>query len=179
MDADRFCTELWLAAPEAARLVDAGLSPAQAEKFRLSYRCIEKKGAISEFEDPLLDLITRYDISSIEIGMIRFASLAARSNQMWTVGKVESDPIILDSVSGELVVKDLHDKGHILWHCAFGSDRFLDALIPVARFLATCTWDLALLENQQEACKVADDCAILAGGSAYLNFYQMLVSCFK
>ena len=72
LDAQKFADELRQLTPPAEKLAEKGVSPEGIERAQKSYLCVEKKG-LERQDDPILDLITRYDLSSVEIGSVTFA----------------------------------------------------------------------------------------------------------
>lgn len=178
MDAQKFANELRQLAPPAEKLAEKGVSPEGIEGIRKSYFCVEKEG-LERQDDPILDLIARYDLSSVEIGSIRFADEPVQLDGSIYIGEVEVDPILMDVTSREICVVDRDAHNHIMWWCARNGDSLLDALIIAERHLSKCGYDDALWDDQVAACEVASDCAKAAGGTKYLDFYKMLVACFS
>ena len=178
MDAQKFVNELRQLAPPSEKLAEKGVSPEGIERALKSYLCVEKEGLELQ-GDPILDLITRYDLSSVEIGMVRFADEPIQLDGSMYIGEVEVDPILMDISSREIYVVDRDAHNHIMWRCARNGDSFLDALIIAERYLSRCWYDDTLSNDQVAACEVAGDCARAAGGTKYLGFYKMLVACFS
>jgi len=178
MDAQIFADELRQLAPPAEKLAEKGISSEGIEREQKSYLCVEKKG-LERQDDPILDLITRYDLSSVEIGMVRFVDEAVQQDGSIYIGEFEVDPILMDITSKEIYVVDRDAHNHIMSWCARNGDSFLDALIIAERRLSRCGIDYALSNDQVAACEIASDCAKVAGGTKYLNFYKTLVACFS
>ena len=110
MDADSFIDALWKCAPEVGDLMAMGLSREEAERFQMRNRA-EIKGARSEGRDNvILDLIARYDVVNLEIGMVRFSSAADGSDGWWKIGEAEADPLVVNKSTHEVEVRDLADK---------------------------------------------------------------------
>jgi len=177
MDAQKFAKELIQLAPPAEKLAEKGISPESIERAQKSYLCIEKKG-LDRQDDPVLDLITRYDLSSVEIGMVRFTDTPIVQDGSMCIGEFEVDPILMDITSGEIYVVDLAARNHIMWWCAKNGESFLDALIIAERHLSRCGYDYTFAGDQAAAFEVASNCAEAAGGRKYLDFYKVLVACF-
>lgn len=138
---------------------------------------IEAKANISLFEagigtgNALLDFVRGYDTSQVEIGMITFPPWALKTTRGWHVGNDEADPIMLDSATGEVWLKE-HGEDHMLCPCAKDSDRFMDALLTVERVISESD---ARRESSEEfnRRKAAQTCAAAAGGDRYHTFYYM------
>ncbi len=134
-----------------------------------------KNGTDKVAANPLLDLLTRYDGTHVEIGMIRFSKPSAHSDNKWVIGKDEADLLILDLNTQRIFVEEVGTDGYVLSQCAENADRFLTAILPAACFLARCTCEDGLYEDQDAARSQAQDCAEKAGGPEYFNFYATLV----
>jgi hypothetical protein len=177
MTADDFVHRLRAAAPTAEQLQNVGFSAHEAAEFRLSYVCSPRDVPADERRsDPLLDLLIRYDLGKVEIGMITFASDLGNDPEVWRVGMVEVDPLIQDRRSGEIRVSEGSPRGRTLWRCARDGERFLDALAPAAAFLGRCARDPAVSDDVSLRRAKAEECATAAGGSGYLGFYRMLLA---
>jgi hypothetical protein len=175
MTAEDFVRRLRTAAPGAEQLRNVGFSAQEAAEFQRSFVCVLRSTAPTERQtDPLLDLLSRYELSTIEIGMITFASPAAEP-ALVRVGAVEADPLILDRRTGEVLVTEGSPSGGVLWRCARDGARFLDALAPAAEFLARCAFDLTLSDDASARRSRAEECSVAAGGAEYLDFYRMLL----
>ena len=122
----------------------------------------------------LVDFVRGYDTSEVEIGMITFPPWALKTTRGWHVGNDEADPIILDSATGEVWLKE-HMEDYILDLCAKDSGHFMDALLTAAR---VPEWDEIepIDDNAKEIIRreSAEACAIAAGGDRYLRFYLNL-----
>lgn len=122
----------------------------------------------------LLDFVRGYDTSEVEIGMITFPPMPVKTTRGWHVGNDEADPIILDSATGEVWLKE-YGEDHILDLCAKDSGHFMDALLTAAR---VPEWDEIepIDDNAKEIIRreSAEACAVAAGGDRYLRFYLNL-----
>jgi len=162
--------------PTLNDLVSEGLSHDEAEDFRRSYHFV-KNGSDKVDPNPLLDLLTRYDGTHVEIGMVRFGEPSAYPDNKWVIGKVEADPLILNQNTQNIYVEEIGTDGYVLFRCAESADEFLNAILLAARFLSRCVHDDDLYEDQAKICLQAQECAEKAGGEAYFSFYTMLVGC--
>ena len=177
MTADDFVAQLQAAAPRAKDLQRVGLSRQEAEEFQRSYVPIPRTGVVARRTDPLLDLLLRYDLGKVEIGMITFLSDGVTDPKVRQVGKVEADPLLQDLHDGEVRVSEGDVRGRVLWRCAQDGGKFLDALAPAAAFLGVCAYDSDVSTNNALRQAKADECALSAGGSDYSAFYRMLLGC--
>ena len=177
MKADEFAENLKHCAPDVKRLEEVGLSTSEAQQFLLAFRCdeITSPTATNLTGDPLIDLVNLYDVSTIEIGPITFVQPILERDQSWLVGKDEDATLVIDKASGEIRVDELDTAGSVAMRCAKNGDRFLSALLPAACFLGKCSYDLDLGQDQEAITSQAKECAELAGGKEYLDFYNYLL----
>ena len=175
MLASEFVKQLADIAPSEEDYVRAGHSRTQARAWREAYSCPKRDAPLPIVDsNELLTLMKGWHTGNVEIGMVRLLDEPTSSTRGVDVGVVESDPLIILSGTGELIVEDSGTDGHLLWCVAQSADRFLDALIVAARFLES----RALRKDFDDlsvASATAEQCAGLAGGNQYLPFYWMLV----
>jgi hypothetical protein len=127
-------------------------------------------------ENPLLDLLSRYDCSHIEIGMNQLIAHPLEYAMAWIVGKNEADSIILDKDTGEVRVTEHNPDGYtpedfVLSRCAKTGDMFLDAMVLVADYLQRLAAEDPDRSDEPVWHRYAHDCARAAGGPDYLSHY--------
>lgn len=176
MKASEFVIELNKIKPTKEQLSTQNLSEDFINEFIASYECIPKKEFKSKFDSELLNLFENFDVSKIVIGMITFNSVIEVSENYFFIGKVEIDSLVLDKHDDSLKVISSEDDSSILWECAENSDRFLEALIVLAKFLTQRMFNDDLWEDLSIGEGVAANCSVLAGGDKYADFYKMLLS---
>lgn len=169
MEADQFVEALWACAPDIEQLKATGIPSEVAQRFRDAHLCRKKTEAV-RYCDPLLDLISRYDASTVEIGMILLGSSVVKTDRNWQVGEVEADPLVIDKATEEVQVEELYTNGHILSRCAESGGKFLDALLLAASFQRYNRGP----GDQDRAYEEAESCALAAGGEVYRRFYLHL-----
>jgi hypothetical protein len=174
MEPTKFVELLADLAPSATELERVGVTGSHAEHFRRSFRCPVRRSDRKE-RNEILALLNGWDLTHVEIGMIRFAPNPEQLQGRIRVGTVEADPLLIIDDAGEVVVEELGASGHILWAVAAGSSMFLDALIPAAEFLSRRMVGAIDLEDMKRARATAEQCASMAGGERYLPFYLMLL----
>ena len=81
------------------------MSLERARRLRECRVCGPKTAGIA-CENPLLDLISRFDCSHVEIGMVAFGRNVLETNSGWQVGEVEADNLIVSKASGEVFVQE-------------------------------------------------------------------------
>jgi hypothetical protein len=174
MEPNTFVNRLACLAPSVEALARIGLSETQANDFRDNYFCQKRQTVVRETNE-ILALLKGWDLSSVEIGMVRFAQQPSEIPGKVLIGKVEADPLMLMQTTGEILVEDLHAPGHILWVAARSGSTLLDALIPAAEFLTKRGLEEIDVEDTHAARVVAKRCAMLAGGERYVDFFSMLL----
>src|SRR5690348_15920852 len=104
MTADEFSKELKLLAPPIDDLRKIGLSLEGAERIHRSYHC--SRISSSETGDPIVDLCTNFDVSTVSIGTITLCRIAEFDPRHWKVGEDEMDPLVLAKTADLISVRD-------------------------------------------------------------------------
>lgn len=134
-------------------------------------------------QDPLLDLVTNFDVSKLEIGPVRFdltyASDYRPSNRSIMFAKDDADYLVIDNHTREIALLDSQSDGFVIGYCAKDGAHFLDALLEMARrtrvHYPIDLHNLPVIDH----CENARACASKAGGDKYLWFYQTALGCDK
>lgn len=175
MDSLTFRDAIANAKPPIEALVNAGLSRDEAFELAASFE-ITVRSTIQHCDIPdlaLNELYSKSDVSRAEIGMVRFVESPEEVSRGWIVGRVEADYLMLDRKSGEVLVIDIRSLDHVIWRCAKDGESFLAAIAVVANYLGSCIClDQSGSSFQEDTLR---NCETLAGGSAYLAFYKMLI----
>ena len=175
MDSVSFKNALAEAKPEIEDLLDAGLSRDEAADLTSSFE-ISPRPAAENFDIPdstLKALFSGNDISRVEIGMVRFHGHPEKVPGGWIIGEVEADYLMLNRISGEILVMDITSPDHVIWRCAKDGAGFLGAIAVAAKYLGACiSGDQSGTSYQRDALR---DCTNLAGGDEYSAFYKMLI----
>ncbi len=177
MGIEDFVKALAEAAPSTLELEKCGFSKEQARDFANTFLCVrrERPLTVEGGSDELLGLLRSWDISKVEIGMIRFPEVPTERSGNMCVGSVEADLLVIMSDTGEIAVHELGSKEHLLWFVAANGSKLLDALPVAARFLAQRTIGSIDFDDFKAARSVATECGAAAGGEKYLDFYKMLL----
>ena len=179
MKAVDFVKELRELAPPREKLLELGVSEAKANEMIDSYNCVEANYSGSDFDDSLLSLLIRYNLSKVVIGLIEFKEGFVPYKKGYIIGNVEVDYLILDKNDGEIKVFEFDAPDHLLWRCASSSEKFLDALIVCASFLTATLFSDSLYNDADAILQVSNDCARIAGNEEeYGDFYKMLLGYF-
>lgn len=139
-------------------------------KFKTSIRYVYS-------DDPLIRLVSDYDVSKTEVGMICFDSEVDETDEYYYVGKFEVDLLCVSKFSKEIVILAFDDPLRVIYKCAQNSFVFLEAIIVAAKFLEKCGLNADVRNNQLTICSMAENCSELAGGKKYLDFYKVLLGC--
>jgi hypothetical protein len=181
MTADIFAERLLSLTPSAGQLSSAGLSVDYVQRLLASYRCIPKNEPTMAYDGPegaIFELVRRYDLSRVRIAMISFGASIEISGANWLIGNCEADLLVVDSITGEILVEEHATDHHILWECAENGGKFLEALLIVREFLGRCRFDEKLYNDSDAALAVANQCVVVAGGERYRAFFHMICGCF-
>ena len=177
MNANYFVRELSAIAPSIESLRELGLSETEAESFKAGYVCHHRRSPLPlTASNEMLDLAIRWDVSTIEVGMVRLLGTPSiRQGSGIQIGLVEADPLVIINSSSELIVEELGTAGHVLWKAARTPGQFLDALVVAAKFFSERTVGAIDFNDLGTAKTIANECATLAGGDEYTGFYHMLL----
>jgi len=174
-------------------LMGQGLSRLEAENYRHGYICKRKPEELpKQSENPLLDLINRYDTSTLEIGFIMLnpanmehidTAILDKASRI-LVGEIEADPLVILSTTGEVQNLDHADLNYVIGTYAISGDCFLDALILLASYQPPYEsipptvelTEVQKVENNIAAHKHAIECAQAAGiDPSCCNLYEELI----
>jgi hypothetical protein len=177
MTPETFVEKLADLIPTVAALRQQGVAEDEAASLRASYRCVERPQPqpFPDHGDPLLSLLRRWEVRTVEVGMFRFLAAPRALDDRLQIGVFEVDPVTIDLASGEVLVEESGVPGHWLWHCTADTSTFLEALVRAAQYLEGRGSGGELWEDQRRARRVAEECATAAGGDRYLPFYLMML----
>lgn len=170
MNADEFAVRLFEAAPSVSDFRKQGFdSDAVLARLRDSYICVPRSLPVSYkgYDDPILDLFGKYDVSKVEMAQFRFDSEIVMRGNLYFFGHLETDFIALDRVSGE-ILRFYYYNMELVEACAVDGAHFLGALLEIARFTAYPFEDDEIPEFVERA-------TMLAGGQRYKPFYEALL----
>lgn len=175
MNASQFVKQLEESAPSMFNLMSIGLSEKAAEDFRRGYFCQARDKVRTIESNEIIDLSTRWDVSNIEIGMVRLSGECLDDGHLVQVGVVEVDPLVIDKNTSAVMVVEFQEPWHVLWKAATNAGGFLDVLIAAANYFSNRTVGIVDFDDTKGAYLVARECARLAGGEECLPFYLMLL----
>ncbi|MFM8582242.1 MAG: hypothetical protein ACKOFW_12145 [Planctomycetaceae bacterium] len=176
MNVDIFVGLLAEAAPSLHDLGRCGLVGEQANDFVKSFlarRCQPPPFKVTGLAG--LEGLQHWDLSNVEIGMVRFPNQPSNRLGGVLIGCVESDPLVLISDTGEIVVQEFGTPDHVLWFVARNGESMLDALVIAANFLSKRAVGRIDLQDHEAIRSVVIQCSTAAGGEKYLDFFRMLL----
>ncbi len=113
--------------------------------------------------DPIIKLLSEFDMEELTIGMITFNNELKEINGFWLFGKFEVDELAIDRSSKEIVMLE-ESTNRLLLDCALDSSHFLDAIIYIGKFLERSGVGENLYEDEDINLTIAEESARIAGG---------------
>lgn len=175
MRAKEFTSGLLKIMPKQGNLKNLGLTYNAIKRITESHVCKQYKKEYTEEGDEILNLISNYDVSKLEIAMITFFSKIKQTSDYYIIGEVESDSLVMKKKTYELLVLDEFDGSNVLWYCAKNGSKFLDALLYCVSFFNKRLLNDSLWEDQDLILLTVNECANIAGGKKYEDFFKMLL----
>lgn len=175
MNADQFAKRLSEISPTATELKSWGIPEKMIPEWISTYKCKLKDGETRVINNPLLDLISRYDLSTVEIGMLQLGKTKnwKSSGQFQVIGTIESDGLAIRNSDFKIVLLDHDDPCYVLSPIAANADYALDAFI----ILADALKDISKVDKTGR-----DDwvrrCVQASGESDSLGLYKTLIGHF-
>jgi hypothetical protein len=156
---------------------NAGLDEASIQKNRRRYSTLKRSipGAFhSELNDVIIKLIEQYDVKNVEIGMINFGAEIFHSSTFIVFGTFELDRLAISVITKEIVML-AEASDDVGMYCAMNGEKFLESIIFIGKFLEKRGIDANLYDDEAANLLIAEQCATLAGGDKYLDFYKMML----
>lgn len=163
MTAKQFVTKLQELAPSKEELINSGLTQAGADRMIKSYKATESNNVSLIGRNELVNLISDFNISTVEVCLITFNGKVREDSSYYFVGKVEIDHLVVNKVTDAVEVLDFDNPQNKLWSCAANAAKFLDALILCASFSKQCMLDDDLWENNDIILKTSMEVSQIAG----------------
>jgi len=177
MKAEEFVLKIKSSAPQASDYSNKGLTE-QFAKNAVNSFMIDRIKNNSIFRDELLRLIDCFDISKLKIGIVKFYDKVEIKSSYYLIGEVEADWLVIEKMTGLVRIIELYSQND-LWLGALNGSRFLEAMLTAKQFFLKRSFDDSLFDNQEITCFIAEQCAELAGGEQFIEFYKMLLGCFS
>jgi hypothetical protein len=181
MNHHEFVKELCTLPFEDSVYLNAGLDEEFIRENRNRYIAVERRTpgkSNTNFNDPIISLIQEYDVKNIEIGMINFGRKIAKHSSFIVFGTFELDRLAISIITKDIVLLP-ESSDEIGMYCAMNGQKFLESAIFIGKFLEKRGIDDNLYDDEDANSLIAEQCAELAGGSKYLNFYRMMLGICK
>lgn len=172
MNADEFANRLATIAPPTSSLLAFGMNAQEAEQFRAAYLC--RRITRSNESDPLLDLCSSFDISTVEISVVTLCRPHDFDQQTWAVGLFEADTIVYPKNKGMVSIRDHENLNREVCKCGSTSGGFLSALIVAAEFGANGILQPNQTQDATAGRQALDRCLAFAGKECE-PFYRVLL----
>lgn len=173
---EQFAKELKKLTPAKEDFINLGYSFELANNRLKEYECIFKGEDFKRYtNDELLDLLTFYDCSGLQIGIISFAKEIKENADYYLIGEAEADILALSKVTLEVIVLDHENTDWPIWTCAANGEHFLDAILHTASFFSSRIKNPKLVSNISYTYSNVLQCTDKAGGEKYLDFYKVLL----
>lgn len=169
MNAETFIKSIENVKPSRESLEDYGLEDEEIEEILATFMAPAKKISKEEQNDEIQRMLTSFDCSKIEIGLIRFQDEVRAHSYGKMFAFCEADPLVIRA-DGSIAMYDHANPDPVPLECAGNSEKFLDAL---AKFI-----DIRSKKSNWKGRTVeaAELCAKAAGGSQYCDFFRQLCS---
>lgn len=170
MTADEFVKSLKELQPTEDQLRKDGILNELIDEIISGYDCVMRSGVMSEYyDDVLLDLINRYDVSSVQIGFIRFnqspLSIPRKGKAKYVIiAAFDADYIAVSLDTGGVVLVNGDAYPYIITPIAKNGTKFLDSLI-------------ALIEGTNRSLNNKEliiSCVELSGTPESVGFFEVL-----
>lgn len=127
-------------------------------------------------DNPIISLISNYDVSSLKINDITFDSNYFDDGEHFCFGwDATGDRIAIYKPNGKIIAYDVYGD-RITFECAENSEKFLDALVEIMKFVRE-----KILNNYDEKARdkrskeVAYIASLKAGGAEYEDYYKSVL----
>ncbi len=177
MNADEFASQLKAAGPKKEDLIRFGYPEDLAEFIEISSVAERIPGASSPFTDPLLEFVTLFDVSNVVIGLLTFEPVAELRDYYY-VGRYDVDYLVVRKRDGVVCILQ-YDADFVISNCALNSSMFLDTMVAYAQAKQWGLDDPDAEADQLQKKQLAEHCAALAGGDAFLSFYKNFIGYYR
>lgn len=168
MQVETFLEILHKAMPTRESLLGYGLDDEDIRHIQLTFIARRRKTFSDSATPELLRMVTDYDCSTLEIGLLQFLSQPQEHPNGIHVANCEADPVVLKP-DGTIVMLD-HAAPGAEQRCAIDSEHFLGAL---AQFVEIRANRPAWLGKTNQA---ITQCTQAAGSQQCEDFYRILCS---
>jgi len=170
------------------KLTTLKLNKEQLRGYGLSDQFIEEQ--INEFNfkerevnedhsDEILVLLTLFDMAKLNIGAVNFNSSLNQNEAYFFLGYDEANAVVCDKNDGRIKLIDHEDEVSVLVVCAVDGASYLGALYLAKEYYINIVAKDGFVDDQSARCDIAEQCAELAGGPEFLDYYKSLMGCFS
>jgi hypothetical protein len=166
---DEFVSRLKDCEPSMKELLELGVTSSRTmERIRQSYRLKIRDQPIQnpKPDDPICQLISKYDTTKLEIGQVIFADEIIALDGSIKIGDVGGDNLVILEKSGEVVILEF-GLNHLLEKCAKSSASFLEAMLTYA-----CNAEKPNTDTEN----LLEESIHKAGGEDYRTFFEMMLA---
>ncbi len=174
MDASTFVNRLKEIAPSYDILKALELPEDFINKIIDTYHIKPKKKSQKAYDDDILELIDSYNVANVEIGIVRFSNKIIENDDLYIIGKVGLDYLVINKLTNEIEIRDEANDEYVKLYCAKDSSSFLNTLIISCTFFNECAIDGILMMNKIKTYAKILECADVAGGERYMDFFLIL-----
>lgn len=169
-----FVRELKKKLPTISKLKELKYTDEEIDEIQDSYDLQTKDVTINIYPEmgEFGELISKFEISNLQVGMIEFFDKPLKKNDNFIIGKVEVDELVYSINSNLFYVTDGEKE---LWKVASCPENFLNALLNMKEYFSKVMIDETLYDNYEITDAYAKKSAELAGGDQFINFYRMLL----
>lgn len=172
MNAEQFIEEYKKLEYSKDELMSFGASEKSYKQYSDAFKVTVVNDVVM-YSDPIIDLISRYDLEYVEIGMVTFKKQIIEVAEYYIIGNYEIEEIGISKLNGEIVNVD-ESREFSTMSIAKDSESFLKSLLFAVKFFNNREKYPTLLQDEEFAEIMVNECAEIAGGSKYLEFYQFL-----
>ncbi len=177
MKEEEFVKEMSSLKPTLAELLASGYSIDEAREFQKLFEITRRSKPLElNVTDPYLrNMFGSFDLSAIEVGMVRFENKPLILKNKYQIGYVEGDLLMVDEQTNEIYVEEMGTV-HVLWNCAREGESFFNALSVLNQYFEFRASNEENYHNMSGRSEVVSQCCELAGGVKYRDFYLMMTS---
>jgi hypothetical protein len=172
MKADEFVLRLKALAPAKPVLLGCGYGNDEALAFIESFVCQSRAVplSIASKGDSMLELLTKWDLSAVEIGPISFHSEPEALGNHLEIGTVEGDRLVYRLDAKDYVLLDSQNVQHVMCKAAPNGDALLNGLLEVASYYSKTAVEEIDIDDTSVGAEFKKKCVQAFGGSEYESF---------
>jgi hypothetical protein len=123
----------------------------------------------------LIDLLTEYDCSNLQIGIINFFKEIIITDEFIIIGEAETDLLTINNVDQSVNIIDYTNNRYVICKCSCNAESFLHAMLHALEFFSNRIKNPRLAYDTEYTGKYIEECTIISGGIQYNDFYSLLM----